>query len=69
MDTTGAGDAFTASFAVGLLENFEKYFENRDAFYIKSMELATQTAFLTISRFGAGPAMPYRKEINQVFLN
>lgn len=58
-DTTGAGDSFTGGFAVGLLE-FEKDEK-------KSLELATKSAFFTISRFGAGPAMPLRTEIKSKF--
>ena len=34
VDTTGAGDAFTASFAVGLLENKKMELENREEFYL-----------------------------------
>ena len=58
VDTTGAGDAFTAGFAVGMLEGLGPQ---------PSMALASKTAFLTISRYGAGPAMPTRDEINQFF--
>ena len=54
VDTTGAGDAFTGAFAVGMLELGQEK---------EAMELATKTAFLTISRYGAGPAMPLRSEI------
>lgn len=64
VDTTGAGDAYTGAFAVGLLqykgdENCEK----------KAMQLATNAAFLTISRLGAAPAMPTRAEINETFID
>lgn len=58
VDTTGAGDAFTAGFAVGLIEGQSE----EDA-----MMLGTQTAFLTISRIGAGPAIPDRAELNSFF--
>ena len=58
VDTTGAGDAFTAGFAVGLIEGKSE----QDA-----MMLGTQTAFLTISRIGAGPAIPDRAEIESFF--
>ena len=61
VDTTGAGDAFTGAFAVGLLEgNANDYESSAKA----AMTLGCQTAFLTISRYGAGPAMPQREEIN-----
>ena len=55
VDTTGAGDAYTGAFAVGLLENQEAKDKEK-----KAMELATNAAFLTISKFGAAPAMPTR---------
>jgi sugar/nucleoside kinase (ribokinase family) len=34
VDTTGAGDAFTASFAVGFLENKKMELENSEEFYL-----------------------------------
>ena len=55
VDTTWAGDAYTGAFAVGLLENQEAKDKEK-----KAMELATNAAFLTISKFGAAPAMPTR---------
>ena len=58
VDTTGAGDAFTAGFALGLAEGLNDQ---------ECLTLATQTAFLTITRFGAGPAMPMRSKLNKVF--
>lgn len=58
VDTTGAGDAFTAGFAVGMLEGLGPQ---------PAMALASKIAFLTISRYGAGPAMPTRTEINEFF--
>jgi sugar/nucleoside kinase (ribokinase family) len=33
------------------------------------MQLATNAAFLTISRLGAAPAMPTRAEINETFID
>ena len=59
-DTTGAGDAYTGAFAVGLLEHSNETFE--DAIK-EAMIMGTQAAFLTISRYGAGPAMPLRAEV------
>ena len=58
MDTTGAGDSFTAAYAVAMLEG--KYCQ-------KSLEFANQVAFLTVSQMGAGPAMPTRKELENTF--
>lgn len=64
VDTTGAGDSFTATFSYGLLQSPVLDMDTR----IKSaMELATKAAFLTISRQGAAPAMPFLDEINTIF--
>lgn len=58
VDTTGAGDCFTAGFAVKLLE---------DAPYEKCLEFGCQAGFLCITKFGAGPAIPHLHEIHAVF--
>ena len=64
MDTTGAGDAFTGAFAVGLLESGNAGSILGDAMTLyDAMTLGCKSAFLTISRYGAGPAMPKRDEI------
>jgi ribokinase len=62
VDTTGAGDAFTGGFATGLLENNGEFAEVAE----KAMKLGTQSAFLTITRYGAGPAIPSREEISRL---
>ncbi len=54
VDTTGAGDAFTAAFASAVLEG-----NNTDA----SIRLATAAGALAVTKAGALPSMPYRKEI------
>lgn len=56
-DTTGAGDAFTAVFALGLIENADKESAEK---YKAAIKLGCQSAFLCICRYGAGPAMPMR---------
>lgn len=33
----------------------------------ESLEFANQVAFLTVSKMGAGPAMPTRDELEKVF--
>ena len=63
VDTTGAGDAFTGAFATGLLEHKDKDMKEQ---WHEAMTLGCKTAFLTISRYGAGPAMPKRDEIEGI---
>lgn len=58
VDTTGAGDSFTAAYAVAMLEGKTSQ---------KSLEFANQVAFLTVSQMGAGPAMPTRNKLEQTF--
>ena len=56
IDTTGAGDCFTAAFAVKLSEGVE---------ITKAMEYANTAAFLCITKYGALPAMPFALEVTQ----
>lgn len=58
VDTTGAGDCFTAAFAVAQLEG--KTIEH-------SLEFACKAAFLCVSKMGAGPSMPTRDELEEFF--
>ena len=51
VDTTGAGDSFTAGFAVGKFEGMSDQ---------NAMLLGTQTAFITISKMGCAICMPTR---------
>jgi ribokinase len=58
IDTTGAGDCFTGAFAVKMLE---------DATFEEALTFANQVGFLCITKFGAGPSVPYIKEIQHHF--
>jgi ribokinase len=58
VDTTGAGDCFTAGFAV-------KY--NEGASFEEALVHGNRAGFLTITKFGAGPAIPTLDEINHHF--
>lgn len=55
VDTTGAGDSFTGAYAVAILEGRSQQ---------EAMEFACKAAFLTVSKMGAGPAMPQRDELD-----
>jgi ribokinase len=59
IDTTGAGDCFTGSFAGHYLSNGLKDIKS-------SLEFATACAYKSITRFGAGPSMPTLEEANEV---
>lgn len=58
VDTTGAGDCFTGAFATQMLY---------DVPYEKALEFANQVGFLCITKFGAGPSIPYLSEVEAVF--
>ncbi|WIA29510.1 hypothetical protein OEZ86_012011 [Tetradesmus obliquus] len=55
VDTTGAGDCFTAAFMVGLLEG---------ASTAAAMRLAAAAAAICVSRPGAQPSMPSRAQLD-----
>ncbi|WIA09426.1 hypothetical protein OEZ85_008831 [Tetradesmus obliquus] len=57
VDTTGAGDCFTAAFMVGLLEG---------ASTAAAMRLAAAAAAICVSRAGAQPSMPSRAELDSL---
>ncbi|MDR2572278.1 MAG: ribokinase, partial [Oscillospiraceae bacterium] len=54
VDTTAAGDSFTAALAVSLSEgrNLEQ-----------AVEFATRVAAITVTKKGAHPSLPYRKDV------
>ena len=58
VDTTGAGDCFTGAFALEMLEGRN---------YERAMEFSNQVGFLCITKFGAGPSIPYFKDVQSVF--
>jgi ribokinase len=54
IDTTAAGDAFTAALAVRLLEGSD---------IIPAIEYANKVGALTVTKMGAQPSLPYRCEV------
>ncbi|MEW5818120.1 MAG: ribokinase [Spirochaetota bacterium] len=54
VDTTAAGDAFTAAMAVKLLEGSDM---------ISAVEYGNKAGSMAVSRLGAQPSLPYRQEI------
>jgi ribokinase len=59
VDTTGAGDAFNAGFAVGLMRGFT---------VARSAVLASAVAAISVTRHGAQPSMPNSSEVT-TFVN
>jgi ribokinase len=57
VDTTAAGDAFTAALAIALCEGQSLE---------RSTEFATLAGTFACTRFGAQPAMPTRKELDEL---
>lgn len=57
LDTTGAGDCFTASFATGLVDG--KSIE-------KALIFASASAYVAISRVGAMPSLPSREDVEKL---
>jgi ribokinase len=57
VDTTGAGDCFTGSFVTQLAAGKE---------IAECLKVATASAYLAITRFGAMPSMPDMDEVNQL---
>ncbi|TNV71945.1 hypothetical protein FGO68_gene4956 [Halteria grandinella] len=58
VDTTGAGDCFTGAFAVKMLEGSD---------YESALEFSNKVGFLCITKFGAGPSIPERADVERVF--
>lgn len=58
VDTTGAGDCFTGAFAVSTLEG---------ASYEDALSFSNKVGFLCITKFGAGPSIPYLQEVIDMF--
>lgn len=57
VDTTGAGDCFTAAFAVAVLEGQP---------YAQAMKFASAAASICVGRPGAMPSLPARGEVDQL---
>ena len=58
VDTTGAGDCFTAAFTCKYLQG---------GTIDESMEFGNKAGFLCITKFGAGPSIPSLADIEAVF--
>jgi ribokinase len=56
VDTTGAGDAFTAALAFGLAEGRS---------LAEAVDLGTAAGAIAVTRFGTMPAMPTLREIEE----
>jgi len=59
VDTTGAGDAFNGGFAAALAEGVDPF---------EAARFGCATAALSVTRLGAAASMPYRAEIDRVFM-
>jgi ribokinase len=57
VDTTAAGDAFIGGLGVGLSEGLTLFDASR---------LGNAAAALTVTRMGAQPSLPYRKDVNTI---
>ena len=57
LDTTGAGDCFTASFATQLVEGKN---------IKESLKFASASAYVAITRIGAMPSLPSRDDVDKV---
>lgn len=60
LDTTGAGDAFNGGFAYALAEGMS---------LIEAIRFGSATAAISVTRLGTAPAMPYQREIQDLFSN
>lgn len=54
VDTTAAGDAFNAAFAVGLMKRYDA---------VESAQFATAAAAMSVTRAGAQPSLATREEV------
>ena len=57
-DTTGAGDCFTAAYAVATLEGLQPQ---------PAMQFAAAAASICVQRAGAMPSLPVRSEVDNLF--
>ena len=65
VDTVGAGDCFTGAFAV---RHSQLYWETPGTHaknYQEAMEFGNTAAFLCITKNGAMPSMPFRKDVDE----
>lgn len=59
VDTTAAGDTFTGYFIAGIIEGEDVK---------NALDHAAKAASITVSRKGAAPSIPYRKEVYESIL-
>jgi ribokinase len=59
VDTTAAGDAFNAAFAVALMQGNDP---------VKSAQFATAAAAISVTRAGAQPSLPTTHEVSEAML-
>ena len=66
VDTTGAGDCFTAAFFVRFNELSTQNMQNEqlEEVYKQSMRFANTAAFLCITKLGAMPSLPLREDVD-----
>ncbi len=64
IDTVGAGDCFTAAYAVKHAELDWSDSSKDEENYYRAMEFGNCSAFLCITKKGAMPSMPARKEVD-----
>jgi len=57
VDTTGAGDTFTAALTLGLIEQMEPQ---------HALQFACAASALATTRHGAQPSMPYREDVEAI---
>jgi ribokinase len=60
VDTVAAGDAFVGAFATGLAEGMD---------IEQSVQLGNAAAAVSVTRHGAQPSLPTRKEVNEFSAN
>ena len=68
LDTVGAGDCFTGAFAAKHAELDWSDPAKQEANYLTSMRFGNSSAFLCITKLGAMPSMPWRKDVD-AFIN
>lgn len=60
IDTTAAGDTFCGAYAVAIVEGKTSQ---------KALRFASAAAAISVTRMGAQPSAPYRKEIDEFLIN
>ena len=66
VDTTGAGDCFTAAFAVALVAATEGSPVRSAGPHAEALKFAASAASICVQRHGAMPSMPRRQEVEDL---